>query len=86
MLPKNVLENAQIAGMLKDIIPTSDLIRMFPEIVSNPDQAVEELETQKERETNRLVNGLSETKNTGVNNNGMPDEEKTNQEEITGNL
>ena len=83
MLPKNVLENAQIAGMLKDIIPTSDLIRMFPEIVSNPDQAVKELEEQKERETNRLVNGLSETKNTGDNNNGMSDKEKTNQEEIT---
>ena len=61
VLPKNILENAQIAGMLKDIVPDSDLIKMFPEIVTDEKGALEELEEQREKSTNRLMNGLMET-------------------------
>jgi SPP1 family phage portal protein len=61
ILPKNILENAQIAGMLKGLIPNSDLIKMFPEITSDPDGAVKELEEQLEKENNMLMGGLNES-------------------------
>lgn len=61
ILPKNVLENSQIAATLKGLIPNSDLIKMFPEIVSNPDGAIKELEEQLTKENNMLMGGLNET-------------------------
>lgn len=60
ILPKNILENAQIAGLLKGIIPNSDLIKMFPEIVSDPDGAIKELDDQLKKENDRLMNSLNE--------------------------
>ena len=59
-LPKNLLENAQIAGMLKGLIPNSDLIKMFPEIVTDVNGAIDELDKQLESETNRIMNSLVE--------------------------
>lgn len=82
ILPKNILENAQIAGMLKGLIPNSDLIKMFPEIVTNSDKAIEELEEQLEKENNRLMGALTEKNNTGGDDNGMQDTKKTDKEEI----
>lgn len=61
ILPKNILENSQIAATLKGLIPNSDLIKMFPELVSDPDGALKELDEQLEKENNRLMNGLVET-------------------------
>jgi hypothetical protein len=62
ILPKNLLENSQIAATLKGLIPNSDLIKMFPELVSDVDGALKELDNQLEGETNRLMDSLSEPK------------------------
>lgn len=59
-LPKNLLENSQIAATLKGLIPNSDLIKMFPELVSDVDGALKELDEQLTGENNRLMGGLNE--------------------------
>jgi SPP1 family phage portal protein len=76
-LPKNILENAQIAGMLKGLVPNSDLLAMFPEIVTDVNGAIDELEDQLENESKRLMDSITEPNTTGENNNGMSDKEET---------
>ena len=76
-LPKNILENAQIAGMLKGLVPNSDLLAMFPEIVTDVNGAIDELEDQLENESKRLMDSITEKNTTGENNNGMSDKEET---------
>jgi hypothetical protein len=76
-LPKNILENAQIAGMLKGLVPNSDLLAMFPEIVTNVNGAIDELEDQLENESKRLMDSITEKNTTGENKNGMSDKEET---------
>ena len=76
-LPKNILENAQIAGMLKGLVPNSDLLAMFPEIVTDVSGALDELEEQFEKENSRIMDSITEPNTTEDNNNGMQtDEEK----------
>lgn len=60
-LPRNLYENAQIAGLLKGIVSKKTLYGLFPELVTNPDQESDASEDEAEAETNRLVNGLKET-------------------------
>jgi hypothetical protein len=76
-LPKNILENAQIAGMLKGLVPNSDLLAMFPEIVTDVNGAIDELEDQLENESKRLMDSMTEPNTTGENNNGISDKEET---------
>jgi len=84
ILPKNVLENAQIAGMLKGLAPNSDLLKMFPDIVSDPDNAMKELEDQLEKENNRLMGGLSETSGMGEDENLTPLPENSTGQSFNG--
>lgn len=79
-LPKNILENAQIAGMLKGLVPNSDLLAMFPEIVTDAKGALDELEEQLENESKRLMDSMTEKNTTAGNKNGMSDGKETEEE------
>ncbi len=60
VLPKNLLENAQIFGMLKGSISRKTLYKLFPDLIDNDDEESDAIEIELEKNTNRLVNGLSE--------------------------
>ena len=70
ILPKNLLENAQIAGMLKGILSQKTLIQMFPELVDNPDEELEAVNSEAKESVNNLMGAVDE-----------PTEEKNNKEE-----
>ena len=75
ILPKNLLENAQIAGMLKGILSQKTLIQMFPELVDNPDEELEAVGKEAKESVNNLMGALSEP----------TEDTETDQEEIKVN-
>lgn len=68
VLPKNMLENSQIISYLKDVVSTKTLYKLIPELVTNPDSEVEELNGEKEQAAERMMNSLVEKSNTGETN------------------
>jgi SPP1 family phage portal protein len=79
ILPKNLLENAQIAGMLKGILSQRTLIQMFPELVDNADDELKAVKEEAEEETERIMGSVKEPIKK-ENTDGLPDEEKTEKE------
>jgi SPP1 family phage portal protein len=59
-LPKNVLENSMIARNLVGVMPTADILRLFPGLVENPEEAAEQVQEQKNAETSALLGGVME--------------------------
>jgi hypothetical protein len=80
ILPKNLLENAQIAGMLKGILSQKTLIQMFPELVDNSDKELESVKEEAEESVNNLMGSVKEPKEKEVNKDGLPNEEETEEE------
>lgn len=83
VLPKNLLENAQIAGMLKGTISKKTLYKLFPELVDNPDEEAEAAESEAEASTLRMMNGLKESNTTKdkESKDGMRDEKEAEKTE-----
>ena len=68
VLPKNLLENAQIVGMLKGIISKKTLYKLFPELVDNADEENEAVSSEAEESAQRMMNSLKEPNTTGGKN------------------
>jgi SPP1 family phage portal protein len=60
ILPKNLLENAQIAGMLKGILSQKTLIQMFPELVDNPDEELEAVGKEAKEAVKNMMMSVEE--------------------------
>ena len=60
ILPKNLLENSQIAASLKGILSQKTLIQMFSELVDNPDDELKAVNSEAEESVNRLMNSVKE--------------------------
>lgn len=80
VLPKNLLENAQIISYLKGTVSKKTLYKLLPEIIDNPDEEAEAVEKEAENNSNRFLNGLKETTKTGGKDDGMQQQEKTKEE------
>lgn len=60
VLPKNLLENSQVAGMLKGLVSKKTLYKLFPELISDIDKEADASEDELENETNRLMGSVKE--------------------------
>jgi len=60
ILPKNILENSQIAATLKGILAQKSLIQMFPELVDDVDKEIEAVNKEAQEYTDRLMNSVEE--------------------------
>jgi len=60
ILPKNLLENAQIAGMLKGILSQKTLIQMFPELVDNADDELKAVNGEAKEAVKNLMMSVEE--------------------------
>jgi hypothetical protein len=60
ILPKNLLENAQIAGMLKGILSQKTLIQMFPELVDNPDEELKSVGKEAKEAVKNMMLSVEE--------------------------
>jgi len=60
ILPKNLLENSQIAASLKGILSQKTLIQMFSELVDNPDDELKAVNSEAEESVSRLMNSVKE--------------------------
>jgi SPP1 family phage portal protein len=65
VLPKNLLENSQIAATLKGIVSKKTLYKLFPELVENPDEENDAVEGEEEAATKRLMRAVEEPDTTG---------------------
>lgn len=85
ILPKNLLENAQIAGMLKGILSQKSLIQMFPELVDNVDEELKAVNDEAEEATNRLMMSVKEPVEETEETDGMQETKKT-EEKVNDNI
>jgi SPP1 family phage portal protein len=60
ILPKNILENAQTASMLKGILSSKSLIQMFPELVDDVDDEIEKVRKEADEATDRIMESVKE--------------------------
>lgn len=60
VLPKNLLENSQIAATLKGIVSKKTLYKLFPELVDNPDEEADAVEDEDEAAAKNLMGAVSE--------------------------
>lgn len=64
VLPKNLLENSQIAATLKGIISNKTLYKLFPELVDNADEEAEAVEDENKAAAKNLMGAVNEPNET----------------------
>jgi SPP1 family phage portal protein len=79
ILPKNLLENAQIAGMLKGILSQKTLIQMFPELVDNSDDELKAVGKEAKEAVKNMMLSVEEPTDDEDN---ATDEKETKEEMI----
>jgi len=60
ILPKNLLENSQIAATLKGILSQKTLIQMFPELVDNIDDELKAVNGEAKEAVKNMMMAVEE--------------------------